>query len=896
MNEKEKKNLIIISSVFIFILVFMVFFTFYRRDAMLSDRTIPKINTEIDPPSHGDCNSSCSNSCKSASPGTSQYNYCYTQCMSSCSNPTPAPSSGGSDPEPVVTAAPPTAAPPTAAPPTAAPSVNCCVNGNDYRTNVSSSYCSSLGGTVVTSESQCKPKITCYEFANNSCTEKTITGTSCNSSSNYYSTWYDCRNNISCNANQYRYGSSCMSCASGKSLAYSGCQGNAEMCCVDSVSETKKCYRLLNGTCSEVIIGGNTCGTSGNYFNTAAECQAKKESSGSSSSTPSGTKCCCNFMTGHCATASACVGSLPSEQSQISSIASCNALDSGMGSGCFKDALGHYVWGAYGNDVRYSYTVALDKAACESKNSSGSSSQVDCTLRCPSTTVNVGESIMCTFESSDGTSLISSQDAGSGRYVKVTSDTVGNVTVTGSSSTCTSNAVTVSIVDRSAPKDCTVKSVTIAQNLVSVNDDGYSHNSAYQAVAVIEGSGCPTSTAIASVDGGTVSPSSVGLPSISNSIKFTVYPSSPCASSTITVSVGSSSKQASISTSTDWHPDEITADGEGKGCWKPSGSYYNTFYQADLNGADTYYSNYDNENDCFLIKWTRGCGPDGGSSSSNPAPDVTPEPTPAPVYSCYANAIDLINATSTIWATGGSNIHPYLISGKTQAECKAYACFVNKNKTDYKWANTTPSGYTKVPDILSRSECKPEEDACYIDQNGAYSWGKHKNDPNYTYVASITDSTKCKVVPNAACYSNGDDYVWDVTPPGGDYQKVPEMDTSSKCKREKFGCFYHDKKYIWGDYYNKVGYSYVAGITEQEFCLNVGCYVNDKKEYVWGDYSDDENYKLVPNIIDRVKCGVTPYVPKTDMNVQTIVYIAVAVMSVAGIYFVVRYNNKSKKI
>ena len=50
MNENDKKRLIIISSAFLLVLVFMVFFTLYRQDAILSDRTYPKINTDtVDP-------------------------------------------------------------------------------------------------------------------------------------------------------------------------------------------------------------------------------------------------------------------------------------------------------------------------------------------------------------------------------------------------------------------------------------------------------------------------------------------------------------------------------------------------------------------------------------------------------------------------------------------------------------------------------------------------------------------------------------------------------------------------------------------------------------------------------------------------------------------------------
>ena len=605
-------------------------------------------------------------------------------------------------------------------------------------------------------------------------------------------------------------------------------------------------------------------------------------------------KCCCNLATGNCSMAASCGGSLPTEQYGVTSAAQCTSISHGYGAACYRNSDGKYVWGSYGIDdenySNYEYTVTLDKESCLRKNED-TNNVSECVLRCPSTVLKVGQTINCTFETADGGTLGTASSNGSSasatvntRFVEVTANSAGDISVSGTSSNgCVTNTVNISVFDDE--NNCKISGVYTASNLVSQDSDGYSSNSYYTAVVNVIGTGCSKEKLTVTADGRTIA-DGVSVSPSGGSYSFLVYPNKGCnETSTVNASLSNgSSGSASVTLTSDWSDTRDI-------CVKAEDVSYNSFLKADIDSASEYYSNWDGDRDCYTVKWTRGCGSSPTGSGSTP----TPTPPTRTNYACYANAKDLINATSTIWATSGSSSHPYLIEGKSQGECKSYACFVDSSGTNYQWANTTPSGYKKVDTIFSQSLCKNEDNACYIDGSGVYHWGKYKNNPSYTFVASISDENKCKKNDDASCYSNGSDYVWDVTPPDSTYTKVTEIDTPVKCVNEKFGCFIHENKYTWGNFFNLYDYYYVAGITEQEYCSNYGCYVKDN-DYVWGDYSDDSSYKLVRDITDRYRCGVTPDVPKTDLNVQTIVYVAVAVMSVAGIYFVVRYNNKSKKI
>ena len=1044
MSEKGKKSLIIISSVFIFVLVFMVFFTFYRRDAMLSDRTIPKVNTDInniipeeDPPSLGDtcrdvttCNCSgggklssgwCYGSPTSmstvecvSSGGYMLNNQCYksrskascntyttcTSCTSgrylsgSSCNLCPAGSycTGGSAGPitcPAGSYCPGGASSPTKCGsnqvsqvsgasncetcPTGqvansehtrciveTPATNQCwttENNCSARIEYTNTSCSAAG--AYDTQSACQSQlpenqetITCYkQSSDNSCTTESLTlpvnnstgHAICPNDREYYSSLAACESHIDAKNNQtrcYIYNSTSNKCElivkegifyckdKGYYTLETDCNNevdrvkNVSVICPSSVNVGDDFQCTVKGFYSggvgarvtvsdtSVVFPYYVTGSSASFTALAPGTvqigiiQSYDSSDGrrfditgtSTTVTVNGStesKCCCNLASGHCSMATTCTGSLPIEMTNVSSVEGCVALNYGAGSACFKTSSGEYKWGSYGNNASYTiYSAITDKESCEKKNSS--TSTVDCSLRCPSTILKVGETISCTFISSDGSTL-SSASSGfgvNGRYVEVSSDKSGTFSVSGSSNTCTSNAVSITVLsdEDGEEDDCKITSVSTNSQKVSLDGDGYS-NSYYVVFVNVEGLKCSGKTlTLSASNASSISPSVVSITSSARSgqYSFHVYPNKGCdfkSTPTAKLSNGSSKIGPTVSLTVDWHPIYNVCEVNPK---------YTSFLVADSVGADEYYSAWDSDKKCYTIKWTRGCGT--GSSSGTPSGTTsTPTPTPAPTYACYANAKDLINATKTTWATSGSSAYPYLISGKTQAECNAYACFVNTDGSDYKWANMTPSGYTKVSNILSQSLCKPESAACYIDKNGNYSWGKHKNDSNYTFVTSITSESSCKKIEGSACYCNDSKCVWNTTSPGSDYVKVSDMDTSVKCKKDEYACFLHNNKYIWGNYMNQNGYYYVAGITEQEYCTNIGCYVNNN-EYVWGDYSDDSSYTFVGDITERSRCGYTPDVPKTSLNTQAIVYIATAIMSVAGIYFVVRYNNKSKNM
>ena len=226
---------------------------------------------------------------------------------------------------------------------------------------------------------------------------------------------------------------------------------------------------------------------------------------------------------------------------------------------------------------------------------------------------------------------------------------------------------------------------------------------------------------------------------------------------------------------------------------------------------------------------------------------------------CYANASNINDATSVIWTTQSSAQHPYLISGVSKDNCKASACYVNNDKTDYKWATSAPNGYTKVNDILSSSLCKPEESACYQDSKGNYVWGKYASFDGYTKISSIKDENTCVTpTPTMACYQNGFDYIWTSTKPSG-YTKVENVTTPDTCKKEELPA----------------------------------CYIHDNK-YVWGKYENISNYKLVPTINNANDCvnSIILDVPKTSSNVEIIIYILVTIFGITGAGIVIWTKNK----
>ncbi len=939
MNEKEKKSLIIISSVFIFILVFMVFFTFYRRDAMLSDRTIPKINTEIDPPSHGDCNSSCSNSCKSASPGTSQYNYCYTQCMSSCSNPvvTPAPTA---DPTAAPTAAPrirpsgcktegacqseaaacpngsngcshtstedgfycytqtckssscstapccingttvtsttvcmenssatcgacPTPTP-SSDPVTPPSTVNCCVNGT-FRTNVLESQCSTnqrlSGGACV-----CETGIM---NSSGVCTNVTPTPIAVNCS---VLSQHDC--------NSQAYDRSCKWCS-----VDAKCKSISDTCTAPVPTATPKsitCYQFDGNSCSSVSVTEGSCESKGYYSDWTScrsniQCGSNEYLYGNS---------CLSCGTNKSVVSSKCQGNASTCCESNTNTTGCNANEYLVNGSCKYCPPGYIATDAHP-------TCHMNVAAGGGVNTAGSS-MIE---TCPSGTYSVGGIV-------DLGSTSKCISCGSGKSSKVGATSAAD---------CYS-------LDGVTTDDCTVTTTTKARDVSyhggNGNSDGsISSSQGYYVVEVeVNGKGCSGQTLTFNYDN--TEGTGNGTYTVYDGFKMTyiakitdqeVCNSTASVTGVLKDSTGkvtSTSNPATVNTSTDWGltekaqcVDKSYLEEHGRNSRNSAENadvdlYYIVLDQTIKNADGSISSRCpDPDNQLMVDVWTRACATCGGTPPTIP---VTETDTPSLVYACYGNGRTVESSTSTVWATGSSSAYPYYLSGVSESDCHPYGCYTNG--TDYKWANNAPSGYTKVDNILSENMCKKEDEACYIDSAGEYKWGKYKNNPGYTLITSIVDSSKCRKMQNPACYTDGNIYLWDNSLPGSNFYIVDGIDDPTKCHPyEKPACYLYNDKYVWGQYASKSGYILVGGIEEKEYC-NAGCYVNKNNEYVWGNYSDDSNYTLVPGITDRIKCGYTPDVPKTDMNVQTIVYIAVAVMSVAGIYFVVRYNNKSKKI
>ena len=855
MNEKDKKNLIIISGVFIFVMVFMVFFTFYRRDALLSDRTIPKINTdELILGDTGTC------TCES---GTLIGNECYSNSVSSfeitgiqCADDyegywingkcyttvEPAHQEGGKT-----------------CPSGTTQSGDNCYSGVVTKMDIPNNVCTTEGGYWINSK--------CY--MNRVVATKTQTGTertcdSCNggaASSNYcYTNPVTYFNHETCDQEGgYYYNGTCYatrkdrncsdtpvytwSCPSNTTQSGSYCYSNAanQITVTESRCRTNN-WHWINGKCYK----SSSAATDGQVY----VCN---------SGVLSGDKCYSNEITGR------------------ASESNCNSIGgSWINSTCYKNkctmtvgwlcSKGHY---NHPDDI-YCTICGEPKepgtdASPTPRYNCGGDGKAVCLEGCTVTSTS------CNEENYTCSNFLS---ANSGyKFYGGTTPVVKTVTCNKS-------------VDSEDGK-CKIVSVTTQSHGVSTAGDGFDDKNSYYTVNVIVTSQCAGKTLNLEATNAEVKNPTRTIGSEA-SYKFDVYPSGCVEKSQAKANIpncGSDSctKTANVTLSiwTDWKGPEI-------GCWGLDSSPVG-FKAADEKNARVYYWNqavctYSNGVVAlgYTERWTRGgCG--GGSSGSSGT-------VPTPTYACYANASELINATKTTWATGSSQAYPYLIAGKTETECKAYACFVNSDGSDYKWANTTPSGYTKVPDILSQSKCKPETPACYIDKNGNYDWGKHKNDSNYTLVPSVNKDTDCKA---GTCYTNGEEYVWSQTSPGEGYNEVNL--SSTECRKKEEACYLHEGKYIWGDYGTKAGYIFVGGIEEKEFCTNIGCYKHND-EYVWGDYSDDTNYILVKDITQKDKCGYIPDVPKTSLNVQTMIYIAVAIMSVFGIFFIVRYNNKSKNI
>ena len=814
MNEKDKKSLIIISSVFVFTLVFMVFFTFYRRDAMLSDRTVPKINTntvvpEIDPPALGD---TCAYSCPYGSVVGNN------QCCSSGY------SYDGS--------------------------IGTCVLGSD-RTQTSSptsaTYsCSSCSAGKYLRNSQCyncpNPNVYCpggtesyIDLPQNSTRTEDASGYLCNAG--YFADGTGC---TECPAGKYRDekgGVGLSSCATCKSNYYSEAGATSCTKCVNGSSSNSNKTACICDNDGEWIPSTNTCEEGiidcgvGYYYNgNTNNCER----------CPSGKYCIGGVAQPQTCPAGMYAGSGASDCSQ------CNGV------------------------TEYSSAGAERCSTCSGVVDSGHTTCTPCPTN--STVATNHKSCVCTSGTWDA-----------------------------STNTC-------------IEESCSITTIETIASSVSLTTDGTNDpNSFYTVYVTVDG--CVGKTINYSTTNHTVSPTSQVVSNGITRYSFRVYPNQ-CGTSSATASitgVGSKEISTDITIFEDWVKVEDDA------CY----GYGTTPVGFTMADAGNYLDYYTNWGECtktgnngqklygYREHWHRdGCGTPGNTTSSTP--DDPPEPS-NPTY-CFikkgngtdnqycegtesycsnlgfTDKIDSTNCKESKACYLRTSDNTYVVgkfsgqSGYTYygTTCPVKKCYIKRASSGnkYKEAYENPgSGWEEYSGTCS------EEKACYLrESDNSYVTGMFNDRDGYTKV----DDSYCQ---GNKCYINrtGDEneYIESSTNPGEGWEEY-----SGTCGEDE-ACYLKesDNTYVIGKYKDKSGYTYYG-----TSCPVSKCYVSESGEYVWGDYSNDSSYTLVPEITDKTNCGYTPDVPQTSMDVKTIVYIAVAIMSVVGLYFVVKYNNESKNI
>ena len=346
---------------------------------------------------------------------------------------------------------------------------------------------------------------------------------------------------------------------------------------------------------------------------------------------------------------------------------------------------------------------------------------------------------------------------------------------------------------------------------------------------------------------------------------------------------------------------------------------YDGAYQKD---GKTYYTN----------KYNRCCGTSGGGTTTKTS-------------ACYANAATIEEATQAEWLTEATSTLKYKLSDVTEGNCLPYACYGNastiENSTNVGWYNYQPSGYYKLS--ASRSSCVKVEEACYgngqtiatsthvvwtstkpngyyklsgVDKTscvintepslcymntstGEYVWGKYQTTLGYEFVPAVTVEDYCeKPAPelNFACYkdSNGLYYWGDYSGDSG-YTLISGITDSTKCgDPQEDACYKNGNEYVWGTYANVTGYELVTSINSASLCQNEACYKNNTSgNYEWGKHANDDNYTLVSNLTNKDACNNDIDVPLTAANVETIIYVGIAVLVMAGLTFMYyAFNNK----
>ena len=548
----------------------------------------------------------------------------------------------------------------------------------------------------------------------------------------------------------------------------------------------------------------------------------------------------------------------------------CNNYSISESSGCFKkNSDNKYYWGNYGATEGYTYAVALGEQECLAKNTSGDTDSY--VLRCPRTTIMVGSSISCTYETNTNETLAGASPAGGivkaekvGNYVSVTGLTVGQASVQASTSGGHStNAVSITVVpDEVDAKNCEITGVTVDQPIVSLNEQNNNPSNSYYIVHVnFRGAGCIKNTLEVTTKNGTVSPSGavkINTASLTGQYSFHVYPRACAASApTAKLSNGKSMTGRSVTVTGDWK--------QQTGCFKPCGDnrctnkeVYNSFLEADLANSATgpYYDGWNATDKCYNIMWSRGgCG--GGTSTYS--------------FCCVKN-----DGSGQSWLTGQTSKtcpEGYTIDNtKNASTCtKTFACYMDSDNQPHWTSDPQPSWV-----VVSKpeQECKDQE-ACFEDPTGQRFWGKHYDmiAQGYILITSIKDEDSCKnPSDDDACYINNEDisdYRWSKTPLTG-YTKADGIDNPKECQPE-------------------------------------ACYIEkDKNEFAFGKYKDNDKYIPVYKtievdgeykdvlIIDKNECTTEVPVGPTDFDVAKLVYVFMAILMACGIAFIY-YSSVAKK-
>lgn len=579
--------------------------------------------------------------------------------------------------------------------------------------------------------------------------------------------------------------------------------------------------------------------------------------------------CWCNPLNNHCEWRNDNINNWLL-MGNITTQAQCNNYSISESSGCFKkNSDNKYYWGNYGATEGYTYAVALGEQECLAKNTSGDTDSY--VLRCPRTTIMVGSSISCTYETNTNETLAGASPASgiikaekSGNYVSVTGLAVGQASVQASTSGGHStNAVSITVVPAEVDeKNCEITGVTVDQPIVSLNEQNNNPSNSYYIVHVnFRGAGCSKNTLEVTTKNGTVSPSGavkINTSNLTGQYSFHVYPRACAASApTAKLSNGKSMAGRSVTVTGDWK--------QQTGCFKPCGDnrctnkeVYNSFLEADLANSATgpYYDSWNATDKCYNIMWSRGgCG--GGNTTYS--------------FCCVKN-----DGSGQSWLTGQSSKtcpDGYTIDNtKNASTCtKTFACYMDSDNQPHWTSNPQPSWV-----VVSKpeQECKDQE-ACFEDSTGQRFWGKHydKIAQGYILITAIKDEDSCKnPSDDDACYINNNDisdYRWSKTPLAG-YTKANGIDNPKECQPE-------------------------------------ACYIEkDKNEFAFGKYKDNDKYIPVYKtievdgeykdvlIIDKNECTTEVPVGPTDFDVTKLVYVFMAILMACGVAFIY-YSSVAKK-